>query len=181
MKNPTLYYANHTECNLRHLDTRSDGEEDMFPVYDAVEDATTAKQLMDNLNALDDKYAVHDWTVNRETAKYVRLIGSKRGGTTYFLVCEKEQPAVAPAAMAPTSLLPMFAQVPEYDGLIRSNEIVFEPHEQPSYINVRNITRIDPYPHQNYRVPEGYSIIHTTDGYSYTTDQATIDSILSLC
>ena len=83
MNNPKLMTANRIPEALINL---CYGGASVMDLCDAVEDSNTAAELVRNINALD---LLRDFTLDRETATYVRLKSVDTCGNVSYLIVEK--------------------------------------------------------------------------------------------
>lgn len=83
MHSPKLMTANRIPEALSNL---CFGGSTVTDIYDAIEESPTAAELVRNINALD---LLRDFTLDRETATYVRLKSVDRCGNVSYLIVNK--------------------------------------------------------------------------------------------
>ena len=85
MKNARYFNSHNVTHSIRDLCTFGGGST-AVDVLDAVEDANTAIELMDNLTALNIR--INNFKIDRLTDNYVRLVGNDSLGNKYYFRAE---------------------------------------------------------------------------------------------
>ena len=82
MKKTSYFNSHNIPLALSNLCNRIGGDCSITDITDAIEDATSAEELRDSLNAL---HLLERFSIDRVTTEYVRLISVDRFGNKHYL------------------------------------------------------------------------------------------------